>query len=271
MKKVWIFMATSLLACMPAVAQNHGDDQRGQQQDGRGNQSNDQHNNQGNSQRGGFGGGRIPARGPQPAPAAPAAAPRGQTQGGLPPNATQPGAAPGNRGQDNNAQADRGQVGRGQDHPGQDNGGQYNRDTMQSSQNPSPSYRMGQNPGQNNRSFRDQPGHPDAPHVDAGNRWVGHDGGRNNQNYHLDHPWQHGRFTGGIGRGHEWRLAGGGPNRFWFSGFYFSVAPYDAGYANDWDWNRDEIVVYDDPDDTGWYLAYNVRLGTYLHVMYMGS
>ena len=66
--------------------------------------------------------------------------------------------------------------------------------------------------------------------------------------YHLDHPWQHGHFPGEIGA-HIWRIDGGDPNRFWFGGFYFSVAPYDIGYVNGWLWNSDDIVLYPDPDD----------------------
>ena len=116
----------------------------------------------------------------------------------------------------------------------------------------------------------DAPGHPAVPHVDAGTgRWVGHVS--NPTAYHLDHPWEHGHFPGVVGAGQVWRLVGGGPSRFWFGGFYFSVAPADLGYCGDWLWDSDDIILYPDPDDPGWYLAYNVRLGTYVHVMYLGA
>jgi hypothetical protein len=125
--------------------------------------------------------------------------------------------------------------------------------------------------GDHQRNYSDRPGHPNAPHVDNGRQWVGHDTGRDDRNYHLDHPYEHGHFTGGFGPTHRWRLGGGDPDRFGFNGFYFGVAPYDRGYVGNWMWDSDDVVIYDDPDHPGWYLAYNTRLGTYAHVQYLGQ
>ncbi len=121
---------------------------------------------------------------------------------------------------------------------------------------------------QGHPDFHDAAGHPNAPHVDPGGRWVGHAGG--GAAYHLDRPWQHGHFPGNIGNSYVYRLGGGGPNRFFFNGFYFGVAGPDLTYVNGWDWASDDVVLYDDPDDPGYYLAYNPRLGVYVHVQYLG-
>lgn len=119
------------------------------------------------------------------------------------------------------------------------------------------------------RGRPDQPGHPTAPHVDReSGHWVG---ATANPALHLDHPWEHGHFPGATGDHQIWRLGGGGPSRFWFHGYYFSVAPGDVPYCAGWLWDSDDVILYPDPDNDGWYLAYNVRLGIWVHVMYLGA
>ena len=95
------------------------------------------------------------------------------------------------------------------------------------------------------RGFRDQPTHPEAPHVHAENdKWIGHDTGRNDDHYRLAKPWEHGRFAGAIGAHHIYRLRGGSRDRFGFEGGFFQVAPYDYDYVNGWLWDSDDIVLY---------------------------
>lgn len=76
-----------------------------------------------------------------------------------------------------------------------------------------------------------------------------------------------------MGRGHVYHIGGWDAprRRFWFANSFFIVAEPDWGYAGDWDWANDQVVLYDDPDHAGWYLAYNVRLGAYIHVQYDGA
>jgi hypothetical protein len=118
--------------------------------------------------------------------------------------------------------------------------------------------------------FSDGDGHSAYPHVD-GDRWIGHDTGRGDNHYRVQHAWAHGHYNGGFGREYVWHLGGGDAGRFWFNGWAWSVAPYDATYCSNWYWSRDSVAIYRDPDHSGWYLAYNMRLGTYVHVMYMGK
>ncbi len=123
-----------------------------------------------------------------------------------------------------------------------------------------------------NRIAADRQGHPAVPHVDAKNdKWVGHNSGPGDPHYQMAQPFAHGRYTGGFGPQHVFVLTGGGPQRFWFNNFYWDVAPYDYNIVADWNWAGDQIVIYEDPDHPGWYLAYNPRLGTYAHVEYLGA
>src|SRR5579859_2917696 len=48
------------------------------------------------------------------------------------------------------------------------------------------------------------------------------------------------------------------------------VAAYDLDRCRDWQWDHDQVYVYDDDHHPGWYLLFNSRLGRYVHVEYSG-
>jgi hypothetical protein len=94
---------------------------------------------------------------------------------------------------------------------------------------------------------------------------------RSSPSYRLGYGFRGGFSHDYIGPRHVWRLEGGNRDRFYFRGFYFRVVAYDYGAADDWYWDRDNVIIYDDPDNAGCYLAFNTRLGTYIHVVFEGN
>ena len=110
--------------------------------------------------------------------------------------------------------------------------------------------------------------HPTAPHVHTDGCWIGHaDAG--DPRYQLARPFEHGRFPGATGRDHIYTVRGR-RERFAAAGASFSVAPFESGYCDDWRWDVEPIAIYEDADHSGWYLAYNMRLGTFVHVQFLG-
>ena len=93
----------------------------------------------------------------------------------------------------------------------------------------------------------------------------------NSPSYRLGYGFHGGFSHDYIGPRHVWRLEGGNRDRFFFRGFYFRVAAYDYPAADGWYWDRDNVIIYDDPDNAGCYLAFNTRLGTYIHVTFEGN
>ena len=105
------------------------------------------------------------------------------------------------------------------------------------------------------------------------NTWYGH-AAPNDQRFHLEHPFEHGRFEH-IGPSFHYSVVriNVHAHRFWFpGGFFFEIAPWDWGICANWCWTcANDLVIYDDPDHPGWYLLYDIQTGAYVHVQYLGA
>ena len=110
---------------------------------------------------------------------------------------------------------------------------------------------------------------PNARQVHWNGQRVGHDFSRDRR-FQLDLPWEDGGFTGGLGPRYVFRLEGCDSTRFWIRGYAFRVAPFESDLCVAWLRNKDDILIYTDHDHNGWYLVYNVRLGTFVHARYIG-
>jgi hypothetical protein len=111
----------------------------------------------------------------------------------------------------------------------------------------------------------------DRPHVNN-DHWYGHER-VDDKRFHVDHPYEHGRFER-FGPSYRYNVLRFDVNarRFWFpGGFGFEVAPWDWAQCSSWCWNcGNDFVVYEDTDHAGWYMLYNVHTGVYVHVQYLG-
>ena len=112
-----------------------------------------------------------------------------------------------------------------------------------------------------------------TPHV-SNDHWYGHDR-PNDKRFHVDHPFEHGRFEH-FGPSYRYNIVriDRDHRRFWLpGGYFFEIAAWDWALAADWCWEcgGDDFVIYDDPDHPGWYLLYNLHTGAYVHVLYMGG
>jgi len=112
----------------------------------------------------------------------------------------------------------------------------------------------------------------ETPHVNN-NHWYGHEAA-NDPRFHMDHPFEHGRFAK-FGPSFRYNVlrVDLGRHMFWLpDGFYFQVAAWDWALCADWCWDcGDDFVIYEDQDHVGWYLLYNIHTGGYVHVLYMGT
>jgi hypothetical protein len=103
-------------------------------------------------------------------------------------------------------------------------------------------------------------------------RFRDRDRDRDDGRYRLARPFEHGRFRF-LGPRYRYPVVRIeiGARRVWLgSGFSFEIAAWDWPYAQPWCWQCDQFAIYVDPYHPGWYLLWDLRLGRYVHVRYLG-
>ena len=121
------------------------------------------------------------------------------------------------------------------------------------------------------RVLAEKPGHPNAPHVDVQtSHWVRHETGRADVNYHLDRPWEHGHFPGYDRRDSRLSSRRRQPATVWIRRILLQRGAIRLRVCQRLAVGHGRHRALRRSGSPRLLLGVRCRLGTYVHVLYLG-